>query len=138
MKLYLAGPMRGYPDHNETAFIAAAAQLRGLGHEVFSPVEHTRAVYGDDILKGSQGSEEVLKKQGFRLRAAMAADLEWICTAADGLALLPGWKASKGAMAEYHTAVALGLVVLEQHAFGWRRLTKRARKKKTGLALEAA
>ena len=39
LKVYLAGPMAGYKDHNFPAFNAKAAELRALGHEVFNPAE---------------------------------------------------------------------------------------------------
>ena len=35
MKLYIAGQMNGLPDYNFPAFHAAAAHLRGMGHEVY-------------------------------------------------------------------------------------------------------
>ena len=37
--LYIAGPMRGYPDHNFPAFRAAAAALRRAGYGVVNPAE---------------------------------------------------------------------------------------------------
>ena len=39
MKLYLAGPMRGYYNYNFQQFEDATAYLRWLGHEVVSPHE---------------------------------------------------------------------------------------------------
>lgn len=38
-RVILAGPTTGYPDANRPAFDYAAAQLRALGYEVFSPLE---------------------------------------------------------------------------------------------------
>ena len=39
MKYYIAGPMTGRPNNNFQAFHAAAANLRGQGHEVVNPAE---------------------------------------------------------------------------------------------------
>lgn len=115
MKLYLAGPMRGYPEFNFPAFHAAAEKLRAQGHEVFSPAERDIERHGTDISKGNTtGSlEQVSKEHGFSLRVALGEDLEWICKHAEGVALLPGWKDSKGARAEKATATALGLTIIE-------------------------
>lgn len=114
MKLYLAGPMRGYPEFNFPAFHTAAAQLRALGHFVFSPAESDNERHGKDISKGNQTGDETIaaKEHGFNLREALAIDLEFICKHAEGIALLPGWEKSKGANAEYATAQALGLSVI--------------------------
>lgn len=112
MKLYLAGPMRGYAEFNFPAFHAAAARLRAEGHEVFSPAERDIQRHGGvDISKGNaNGDESVAAKQhGFNLREALGDDLAWICAHAEGIALLPGFEASKGAQAELATARALGL-----------------------------
>lgn len=115
MKLYLAGPMRGVPEFNFPAFFRAAAQLEREGHIVFNPAAKDNAEYGTDFSKDNpEGREDIAASQyGFSLREALGADLDWICTHADGVALLPGWRNSKGATAEHATAVALGLVVIE-------------------------
>lgn len=115
MKIYLAGPMRGIPEFNFPAFFAATVELRAAGHEVFNPAEKDNEKHGTDISKGNmEGREDVAASQhGFSLREALGADLAWICAEADAIALLPGWRNSKGATAEHATAVALGLRVIE-------------------------
>lgn len=115
MKVYLAGPMRGYKEFNFPAFHAAARDLRADGHEVFSPAERDIARHGTDISKGNNsGSEAAAEKDhGFSLRVAVGEDLAWICENADGLALLPDWRNSKGACAERGVALALNLKVWE-------------------------
>lgn len=116
MKLYLAGPMSGYKDFNFPAFFKAAAELRGLGHEVFSPAE--RDIERDNeqgrahTYKNETGDIMEAQAQGFDLRYAIADDLEYIIRHADGIALLPGWEKSKGANAEYWTALFLDLEVI--------------------------
>jgi hypothetical protein len=115
MKLYLAGPMRGIPEFNFPAFHAAAKMLRDMGHEVFSPAENDiNQNGGKDFSKDyPTGSEaEATKNLGFSLRKALGEDLAWICAEAEGVALLPGWSNSKGALAEKATAEALGIKVL--------------------------
>lgn len=115
MKVYLAGPMRGYPEFNFPAFHAAAAKLRAEGHTVFSPAERDIERHGGvDISKGNTTGDEqkAAREHGFNLRVALAEDMAWICSEADAIALLPGWAHSKGAVAEYSTARALGLEVI--------------------------
>lgn len=110
MKVYLSGPMRGYPEFNFPAFHHAARTLRSLGHEVFSPAEKDIERAGKDISKGSDGSiEKATAEHGFSLRDALGDDLAWICAEAEAIALLPGWEKSAGANAEHATAKALDL-----------------------------
>jgi hypothetical protein len=109
MRLYLAGPMRGYADFNVHAFRAWAAKLRAAGHEVFSPAESTEAIYGAGIYDGKAGDEAAA---GIDSRTVFAADLAWLCAEADAVALMPGWEASKGALAERAAAIALGIDVI--------------------------
>ena len=114
MKLYLAGPMRGYPAFNFPAFMEAAANLRKEGHIVFNPAEKDIERYGTDISADNPtGDQDIaVEKFGFSLRDALAMDLDYICRHADGIALLPGWEGSKGAKAEKATADALGLQII--------------------------
>ena len=98
MKVYLAGPMRGYAEFNFPAFYAYAKKLRNEGHEVFSPAEKDNERHGT--------------AHGFNLREALAVDLEFICKHADAVALMPGWEKSKGATAEKSAADALGLELI--------------------------
>jgi hypothetical protein len=115
MKIYIAGPMRGYKEFNYPAFHAAAKKLRRKGHFVFSPAEKDIERHGADISRGNLRGDENLaaKLYGFDLRQALHEDLAYICLHADAVALLPGWRASAGAMAEFHTAQALGLEIIE-------------------------
>jgi hypothetical protein len=99
-RLYVAGPMRGYPEFNFPEFDKATDQLRVAGYDVFSPAEHDRSLYGDDVMSYGDSID---------IRISMAADLDWICKNADGVALLHGWTASKGACAEYALALALDI-----------------------------
>jgi hypothetical protein len=115
VKIYLAGPMRGIPECNFPAFFAATAELEAVGFEVFNPAARDNDHHGTDISKGNATGDEALAaaQHGFNLREALGADLAWICAEADAIALLPGWENSKGATAEYATARALGLTVVE-------------------------
>jgi hypothetical protein len=109
MRIYLAGSMSNVKDFNFPAFDAAATKLRAEGHEVFSPADHDRKTHGTDFGKGTNGKHEEIANTGFSLRKALGADLAWICSEAEAIAMLPGWENSKGANAEHATAKALGL-----------------------------
>jgi hypothetical protein len=109
MRIYVAGPMRGYPEFNHPEFHAATRTLRELGHEVFSPAEHDNA-NGYDFT-GKAGAPEDMHEAGFDLRAALGDDLTWICREADAIVVLVGWEKSLGAAAEVATAHALDLPV---------------------------
>ena len=123
MKLYLAGPMRGYDDFNFPAFRAAAAELRSMGHEIFSPAEKDEEQFGGAAFQGKVEIQETKAASvGFDLRKALLMDLTYICSVADGIALLKGWEKSYGATAESATAVALGLKRYIQHDEGWMKI----------------
>lgn len=114
-KIYLAGPMRGLPNFNFPAFMAATKQLRKEGWDVFSPAEEDNKRTGTDVSKDSPiGDDTILsEKYGFDWRrTALSVDLKFICLEANAIAMLPGWETSKGAIAEISTARALGLEII--------------------------
>jgi hypothetical protein len=104
---YLAGPMRGYELFNFPAFEDAAKKLRGKGYKVFSPAEQDLKM-GFDPATGKYADD-----RKFNIRKAMMTDLSWIAEYADLIVVLPDWRKSKGAMAEVHTAKAIGIPVYE-------------------------
>lgn len=89
MKLYIAGPMTGLPEFNRPAFFTAAEQLEAAGYDVVNPArrEVDPAKTWADYMR--DGIRDVLE--------------------VDGVALLPGWRDSRGAQLEVHVAEALGL-----------------------------
>lgn len=91
MKLYIAGPMTGYPGHNLSAFAQAADQLRDHGYDAVNP--------------GQRGVIE-----GWSWADYLREDLRLLldCT---GVALLNGWEGSRGALVEVHVAKHLSMPV---------------------------
>ena len=100
-RLYIAGPMTGYPALNFPAFDRASADLRAAGYDVFSPAEWARDVDGFDPETGVQKP----------LAFYMEHDLPEVCRA-QGVALLNGWRGSKGGRIEAGVAQALGIDVM--------------------------
>jgi uncharacterized protein DUF4406 len=99
MKVYIAGPMSGIPDHNFPVFMAAAEAWRAAGWEVVNPAE----------LDGDTPYEELVTMPwDYFLRR----DLGYLVQC-DAIALLPGWEKSKGARLERHVAAQLGMPILD-------------------------
>ena len=98
MKLYLCGPMTGYPDLNHPAFYEAEARLMSKMYDVVNPARMDEEL-GLDPHKGAMDPEF--------LKDAVRRDLEAVMTC-DGIALLPEWECSKGARAEVAVAQWLG------------------------------
>lgn len=90
LKIYIAGPMTGYPDYNRAAFNAKASELMAEGHIVLNPA----------VLPGGLCQSEYMD----------------ICLAmvrsADAIYLLNRWEESIGARAEHALAEKLGLTVI--------------------------
>lgn len=107
MRLYLAGPMRGYPRLNFDAFDRATERLRGRGYSVQSPAENDR----------QNGFDPVTASGGLGLRQVMADDLGLVCLWADAVIVLHGWETSRGALAEALAAWAIDKPVYRYGAF---------------------
>lgn len=93
-RIYLAGPMAGYPERNYPAFMRAAKALRELGYEVYNPAEYE----ANERFKGQEDRSE------FPLREAFTEYTNYILNRADIIALLPGHEKSVGATAELSLA----------------------------------
>lgn len=110
-RLYIAGPMTGYPDCNYPAFYEAQKTLTALGYLTVNPADSGNAASYRQILK-----------------ADMLRLLE-----CDGIALLPGWASSTGARAEVTIGMALQMDVRpvswwpEQSSLGTRTALKPAK-----------
>lgn len=90
-QLYVAGPMTGLPEFNYPAFQAAVEELDAVGFAVESP-------HAPGQVDGWEWSDY------------MRRGLQQLLTC-DGVAVLPGWDASRGAMIEVNLACALGMPV---------------------------
>ncbi len=102
MRIYVAGPMRGFDLHNFPAFAAATKHLRALGHEVWSPAEH------DVDVDGFDPAHPVVHT----LAHYMERDLPEVCKC-DALAMLDGWEKSEGANIEVYIGRAVGKKILK-------------------------
>ena len=90
MKVYIAGPITGKPNYRDY-FAISEVILRSNGATVMNPA---------------------ILPEGFEQHEYMTVCLAMLSTC-DTIALLPGWKNSKGAMTEYRVALATGKVILE-------------------------
>lgn len=103
-RLYLAGPMTGIADLNFSLFHAEAARLRALGYEVINPAE---------INCGTPpGPDAAYAERRAWWIKCMKVDITQLMTC-DGVALLPNWKASKGAVIEVQLADDLEMFVID-------------------------
>ena len=93
-RIYIAGPMTGYADHNYPAFHAAAERLREAGWDVINPAEN----FG--------GRMDLPRESYLRADVALMVNCE-------AIAMLPGWQESSGAKLEYLLARAFGMAVLD-------------------------
>lgn len=88
IRLYVSGPMTGYPNKNFDAFNKAAKALRKKGYQIVNPAEldmkHPRPTWAQCLQRD------------------IVAEMR-----CNGVATLPGWKHSRGALLEVYIANAL-------------------------------
>lgn len=125
-RVYIAGPMRGYPQFNFPAFFEAEEEVMvalgadvGLARtevEIFNPARRDLDHHGPDVMDSDTGDLEELAEKGitFDLRSALSADTDFITRRATHIYMLKGWENSSGARAERALAQALGLEVMYQ------------------------
>jgi hypothetical protein len=99
MKIYIAGPMSGYPQFNFPYFDHVANTLRANGFEVVSPAELDDPEFHAKVLEeGITGYEKhLLGAWG----DCLARDVKLIADSGiEMIVLLPRWQASRGARLE--------------------------------------
>lgn len=104
MRIYLAGPMSGFPQMNFPAFYAAAKKLREIGYDVVSPAELDDTYDAGIALSSLDGTPNHPTKTWGDF---LARDVKLIADGGiQGIIFLPGWEASRGARLE----ASLGLL----------------------------
>jgi hypothetical protein len=104
-KIYIAGPMTGYPEFNFPAFYAADEQLAAAGWHVFNPAAKDEE-YDLDPEAVATGDAQLAAKGGFDFRKAYLWDVSRIIEG-DAIYMLKGWQFSPGAVGEHAVAVAM-------------------------------
>lgn len=94
--LYVAGPMTGIENFNYPAFNEAAEYLRSVGYKVLNPTLDRKSPAEDP--------------PGMTWVDYMRAAIVMVAKA-DGIALLPNWRKSRGAQLEVDIAKRLELTV---------------------------
>jgi len=108
MTVYLAGPMRSYPQLNYEAFASAQKRLAHMGYNVLNPHTLDRVAGFDstkDCVIDHNGTPE-----GFDIKACIRRDVEAILRS-DMIIMLDGWEDSTGAKAEHAIAEWLNLPI---------------------------
>lgn len=101
-KIYIAGPMRGYPEFNFPAFASARDLLNSRGWDAISPADM-------DIAIGFDPKQPHLATPEF-LDAALRRDIDAILES-QAIYMLKGWENSVGARAEYWLARWRGIEI---------------------------
>ena len=104
-KIYIAGPMSGYPEFNFPAFYAAETALRSIGFEPINPANKD-AEQDPDPEAYATGDHVLVQEKGFDFKAAYLWDVTQVIEG-DGIYMLSGWQFSPGAVGEHAVAVAM-------------------------------
>ncbi len=96
MRVYISGPITGTTDYM-LRFAVAEKQLQIQGYEVFNPA------------RVNAGMPEVATWEDYMKVA------EAVLSCCDTIYMLRGWENSRGAVKEYHLAMAAGMVVLKEN-----------------------
>lgn len=111
--VYLSGPMRDHFEFNFPLFFDVEHKL-GLLRPTWNIINPARldTEVGFDPT-GLAGTIQELEAHDFNLREVLADDLNMIVAWCQGIVLLPEWRNSRGAVAEYAAARAIDIDVYE-------------------------
>jgi len=94
-RVYISGPMTGWPDLNYPAFHERADKLRKMGFEVLNPAENF------------DGQQDIPRKVCLRQDLKLLLKCEYIT-------FLKGFETSAGALLEAYVARECGIGVLDE------------------------
>ena len=104
-KIYIAGPMSGYPEFNFPAFFTAEEMLRRGGWEPINPAAKSQEANLDkEAFK--TGDNKLVIEKGFDFRKCYLWDMEQVIYG-DAIYMLKGWQYSPGAVGEHAAAVTM-------------------------------
>jgi len=107
-KLYLAGPMTGYPQFNFPLFFEAAEVARAAGYDVVSPAELDQE-NNEDYELAINSPDGALGSTQQTYGDYLARDVKIIADdGVEGIIFLPRWEESKGARLEAYVALQEG------------------------------
>jgi hypothetical protein len=109
MRVYIGGPMTGYPHFNFPAFDAKRDELRAAGHLPISPADLDRAI-GFDPADAHAVQNIPIDREFMKFAVQRDVDALLQC---DAIVLLPGWEKSRGARGERTIAEWIGLKIFE-------------------------
>lgn len=98
-KVFISGPMSGYPDNNKAAFMEAEKMLKAAGFSVMNP-----AWFECD--------------DNFDAEDFLAIDMSML-SRCDSIYQLDGWKDSPGAKAEFQSALWAKKAVINHEWLKW-------------------
>jgi len=104
MIVYISGPITGIEDGNRAAFYEAEADLCAAGWYVFNPIRIDEEHPIDRFPTWEASRAYAARDLGILVKAMKAED-------GDAIVLLPGWRQSPGASAEWRVAMWIGLDV---------------------------
>jgi hypothetical protein len=108
-RVYIAGPMRGYPDANFPMFDQARDLFSSRGYMVINPADIDRAanMTAEQAENASEDPRVFIDRDYPAIRYLLTS------TDRDALVVLPGWERSTGGFAEVGLARWIGLKIID-------------------------
>lgn len=112
-RVYIAGPMRGYPQFNFPAFDKARDLGNSLGWDCISPadIDRSSGVHENSNPNFSPEDIRTFATRDCNTILSLRSEL------GDAIALLPGWENSRGAVSEFFLSRWVGLAILDARNF---------------------
>lgn len=104
-KVYVAGPMTGFPQFNIPRFERQTRRLRAAGFEVVSPIERDSPAVQEAARASKDGALVNDTIAGETWGQILARDVIIVADEVQGVVVLPGWEKSRGARLEVFVAL---------------------------------